>query len=68
MGGACVGHRGLIMKRGRAPQDGLTPLHAAVFCGQFAVVELLVAKGADKDAPDNVREMRGGGVGRSKGV
>jgi len=32
------------------------------------VVELLVAKGADKDAPTKVREGRGGDVGCSKGV
>jgi len=32
------------------------------------VVELLVAKGADMDAANKVREGRGEDVGRSKGV
>ena len=36
--------------------------------GHVAVVELLVAKGADTDVADKVKEGRGGDVGRSKGV
>ena len=63
-----MGRRGRILTRGRAPQDGYTPLHGATINGHFAVVQLLVAKGADKDAPDKVRDVREGDVGCSTGV
>jgi hypothetical protein len=53
---------------GGTPQDRYTPLHVAAFWGHFAVVELLLAKGADKDAPDKVRHVRGGDGGCSKRV
>jgi len=68
VGGACVGRMGPGLTRGRAPQDGCTPLWAAAFNGHVAVVELLVAKGAERDAPAKVREGRGGDIGRSRGV
>jgi hypothetical protein len=45
--------------RGRALQDGATPLFAAACNGHDKVVQLLVKEGADKDAPDEV--TRGGG-------
>ena len=68
VGGVCVGRRGPKLTRGRAPQNGGTPLFIAARSGCVAVVELLVAKGADMDAPTNVRKGRGGDVGRPKGV
>ena len=33
----------------------MTPLHCAVFCGHVAVVEMLLAAGADKEAKNKVR-------------
>ena len=39
----------------RAPQDEDTPLHLAASCGRAAVVEKLLAAGADKDAKNAVR-------------
>jgi len=68
VGGVCVGHRGQVLTRGRAPQNGGTPLFMAAQNGHVAVVELLVAKGADMDAANKVWERRGGDVGRSRGV
>jgi len=54
-----VGRRGPELRRGRAPQSGGTPLYVAAQNGHVAVVELLVSKGADMDAPTKVREGRG---------
>ena len=68
MGGARVVRRGRLLKQGRAPQDGLTPLFIAAWDGHVALAELLVAKGADKDAMNEVRGKRGGNAGRSRGV
>jgi hypothetical protein len=67
-GGAYAGRRGRILTRDRAPQVGCKPLFIAARNGHVAVVELLVAKGADKDAPNKVRHVRGGDVGCSKCV
>ena len=53
------GKRGCLAERCRVPQEGATPLHAAAGGGHTAVVELLLAAGADKEAQD---EVRGGGV------
>ena len=63
-----MGHRGQELTRARAPQDGWTPLFIAAYTGHLAVVEHLVAKGADTNAGNPVRERMGGGVGRSRGV
>ena len=63
-----MGRRVPELTRGRAPQDGGTPLFMAAHQGHVAVVELLVAKGADMDAANKVWERRGGDVGRSRGV
>jgi len=43
-------------------------MHAAADNGHVAVVELLVAKGLDQDAPNKVRDVRGGDMGCSKCV
>ena len=57
-----------MLTRRRAPQNGMTPLHFAAGRGHLAVVQALEKAGADKDAPDEVREWRGGDVGRTNGV
>ena len=59
---------GIGLTRGRTPQDANTPLLGAALLGHIAVVELLVAKGADKDSANKVREGRGWDVGHSNGV
>jgi len=63
LGGAFVGRRGRILKWALAPQDGNTPLWIAAAWGHFEAVKLLVAKGADKDAPGMVRGRGGRGRG-----
>jgi hypothetical protein len=40
----------------RTKRDGLTPLMIAAFCGQSAIVEMLLAKGADVMAVDGGRQ------------
>ena len=49
------GERGCAPDRCRAPQNGNTPLHGAAISGHSAVLEKLLAAGAAKDAPDEVR-------------
>ena len=66
VGGACVGRRGRTLTRVGAPQNGRTPLFIAAHQGYFALVDLLVANGADLDAPSNVRERRRENVERTK--
>ena len=69
MDGSCVGRRGQVLTRGRAPQGAFTPLWTAAMMGHVAVVELLVAKGADVGAAANkVRERSGRDVRCSNGV
>ena len=55
-----------MLMRGRAPQNGKTPLWVAAEKGNVDVVQLLVKAGADKNAPNNVREGRD--VGRTNDV
>jgi len=45
---------------GGSPQNGATPLYVAAHNGHLEVAQLLVQAGADKDAPNSVREGRGG--------
>jgi hypothetical protein len=52
----------------RAPQDGGTPLHNACFDGHLAVVEALLAKGADVEAKDNVSIARPGALCPSRSL
>ena len=45
-----------MLTRWRAPQMEWTPLHAAAFNGHLKVVQALEKAGANKDAPNEVRE------------
>ena len=38
-------------------QSGKTPLHDAAICGYLDIVQLLLERGADKEAKDNVRAL-----------
>ena len=57
-----------MLTRGRVPQDGCTPMYAAAEKGHEEVVQALERAGADKDAPNRVREGKGMDVGRTNGV
>ena len=57
-----------MLMRGRAPQNGATPLFIAARNGRDKVVQLLVKEGANKDAPTKVTVGRGLDVGRTHGV
>jgi len=57
-----------VLTEGRAPQDGHAPLTIAAYNGHLAVMELLVAKGADLNAANKVRDGRVGDFGRANGV
>ena len=49
------------------PQREMTPLHMSAAMGHMAVVEQLLALGADKDAKDKVRgACWGGRAGRGR--
>ena len=52
--------RACLPDRCRAPQKGETPLHRASRKGHAAVVEQLLAAGADTEAKDVVSKERGG--------
>ena len=51
----------LVLTRGGAPQEGLTPLYIAADQGNEAVAQVLLHAGARKDATDQVRAKRGRG-------
>ena len=61
-----MGRRDRVRTRGRAPQHGHTPRHAAALKGHLEVAGLLVAKGADKDVSSLVRGGREEDVVRTK--
>ena len=61
-----MGRSDRILTRRRAPQYGWTPLYIAADKGHLAVVELLVAKRADMNAPDMVKGGRGEDVERTQ--
>ena len=46
----------MLTEMGRAPQDGQTPLNLAAGKGKWEVVRELIAKGADIEVKDQVRE------------
>jgi len=52
---------GVVMTRGRAPQNGCTPLYAAAQNGHEEAVHFLVEAGADLTAKSNVSGWRLGG-------
>ena len=53
-------------RMGAHEQHGRRPLHAAVSAAHVAVVEELIAAGADVDATDHVRERESKGEGEMK--
>ena len=55
-----------VLTRGHTLQDGRTPLIMAAFVGDMEVAQVLLKAGANKEAKDEVRMIRGGeggGVG-----
>ena len=60
--------RGGLLTRGRARQNGATPLYYAAGSGQPEMVQLLVQAGANMNTPNRVTEMRGLDVGSENGV
>ena len=60
MGGARAGRRGCVLTRASASQNGYSPLHLAGGHDHLQVVNLLLAAGAEKNAPAQVRKGRGG--------
>ena len=53
------GEKGCLPDRCPAPQSGRTPLHRAAVFGHAAVVEQLLAAGAETEAKDDVRREGG---------
>ena len=65
-----LGERGCLPDRCPALQSGQTPLHRAAYSGHAAVVEQLLAVGADVEAKDEVRGEGGTEtrIGRGRGA
>ena len=59
-----MGRRGRVVTRGRAPQEGVTPLSIAAREGHLKVARALLQAGADITKKDNVSERRVGGKGQ----
>jgi len=68
VGGAWMGRRGVLLTRGSAPQDGMTPLFVAARNGHDKVVHFLLREGVDVTAKTKVSERRVGGERREVGV
>jgi hypothetical protein len=62
-----VVHRGRVLTRARAPQNGATPMFVAAQKGHLEVVRALVEAGADITAKNEVSERRVGGEGHMLG-
>ena len=59
-----MGRRGRVLTRGRAPQDGETPLHKAAGAVHLEVARALLLAGADITAKKWVSEGGLGGEGQ----
>jgi hypothetical protein len=59
-----VGRTGCALTRGRAPQNGYTPLHGAAVTAYLEVARALLEARADITAKDDVSEGGLGGEGQ----